>query len=110
LSFDKNGSLQWAKTIDKSQSDQNVDQFIGYGTIQNQDGVQFLFHDKQKGVHFLAINTLSQQGQLMKGASIMTSEKNYEWMPRMLKQVGDHEAILPYQYKSKIGFAKIQFK
>ena len=110
LSFDKNGSLQWAKTIDKSQSDQNVDQFIGYGTIQNKEGVQFLFHDKQKGVHFLAINTLSQQGELMKGASIMTSEKNYEWMPRMLKQVGDHEAILPYQYKSKIGFAKVQFK
>ena len=26
----------------------------------------------------------------------------------MLKQVGDNEAILPYQYKDKIGFAKIK--
>ncbi|NCW11634.1 MAG: hypothetical protein EBV82_00480 [Chitinophagia bacterium] len=110
LSFDKNGSLQWVKTIDKSQSDQNVDQFIGYGIIKNQEGTQFLYHDKQKGIHFLVINALTAQGQLTKGASIMTSEKNYEWMPRMLKQVGDHEAILPYQYKSKIGFAKVQFK
>lgn len=110
MSFDKNGNLQWVKTIDKSQSDQNVDQFIGYGTLHNQDGVHFLYHNKQKGVHFLAINTLSQEGQLMKGASIIINEKNYEWMPRMLKQVGPQEAILPYQFKSKIGFAKVQFK
>ena len=37
-------------------------------------------------------------------------KKNYEWMPRMLKQVNDHEAILPYQYKNRIGFAKVKFK
>jgi hypothetical protein len=28
----------------------------------------------------------------------------------MLKQVSDNEAILPYQYKNRIGFAKIKFK
>ena len=31
-------------------------------------------------------------------------------MPKSLKQVGEQEAILPYQYKNKIGFAKIQIK
>jgi hypothetical protein len=42
--------------------------------------------------------------------SIILNEKNYEWMPKSLKQVGAHEAILPYQFKNKIGFAKIQIK
>jgi hypothetical protein len=31
-------------------------------------------------------------------------------MPKMLKQVGEQEAILPYQHKNRIGFAKIKFK
>ena len=39
---------------------------------------------------------------------IILQEKKYEWMPKMLKQVGDNEAILPYQFKNKIGFAKIK--
>lgn len=110
LSFDVKGNLQWIKTIDKSQNDQNVDQFIGYGTIENQGGVHFLYHQKQKGKHSLVLNTLSKQGQLEKGAILLANEKNYEWMPRMLKQVNEFEAILPYQYKNRIGFAKVQFK
>ena len=110
LSFDAKGNLQSIKTIDKSQSDLNVDQFIGYGTIENKEGIHFIYHQKQKGKHELVFNSLNKQGQLQKGMVIMANEKKYEWMPRMLKQVGDKEAILPYQYKSKIGFAKVQFK
>jgi hypothetical protein len=37
----------------------------------------------------------------------MINEKQVEWMPRSLKQVGEKEAILPYQSKGKLGFAKI---
>jgi len=110
LSFDIKGNLQWVKTIDKKQSDQNVDQFIGYGTLENEAGMSFVYHQKQKGVHQLIVHTLSKEGQLVKGNSIILNEKNYEWMPKMLKQVGEHEAILPYQFKNKIGFAKIQIK
>lgn len=110
LSFDTKGNLQWIKTIDKSQTDQNVDQFIGYGTIENKEGVHFLYHQKQKGKHELVFNSLNKQSQLEKGAVVMAIEKNYEWMPRMLKQVGENEAILPYQFKNRIGFAKVQFK
>ena len=110
LSFDVKGNLQWVKTIDKKQTDQNVDQFIGYGTLENESGMSFVYYQKQKGVHQLIVNTLTKEGQLVKGNSIILNEKNYEWMPKSLKQVGAHEAILPYQYKSKIGFAKIQIK
>jgi len=110
LSFDSKGNLQSIKTIDKSQNDQNVDQFIGYGTIENQEGIHFLYHQKRKGQHSLVFNSLTKQGQLEKGAVVVANEKNYEWMPRMLKQVSDNEAILPYQFKNRIGFAKVKFK
>ena len=110
LSFDIKGNLQWVKTIDKKQTDQNVDQFIGYGTLENDKGMSFVYHQKQKGVHQLIVNTLTKDGQLAKSNSIILNEKNYEWMPKSLKQVGEQEAILPYQFKNKIGFAKIQIK
>ena len=35
MSMDAKGNLQWVKTIDKNQSDINVDQFIGYGSFEN---------------------------------------------------------------------------
>ena len=110
ISLDAKGNIQWVKTIDKNQSDINVDQFIGYGTIENATGTNFVYYHKEKGVRQFVVNTLTSNGQLAKGANIILAEKRNEWMPRSLKQIGDNEAIVPYQYKSKIGFAKIQIK
>jgi hypothetical protein len=110
ISLDTKGNIQWVKTIDKRQSDVNVDQFIGYGTIQNNVGTSFLYQKKEKGVSQFVVNTLLTNGQLAKGATVILAEKKNEWMPRSLKQVGENEAIVPYQFKNKIGFAKIQIK
>jgi hypothetical protein len=110
ISLDAKGNIQWVKTIDKNQSDVNVDQFIGYGTVENATGTSFVYYNKEKGVRQFVVNTLTSNGQLAKGANIILAEKRNEWMPRSLKQIGDNEAIVPYQYKNKIGFAKIQIK
>jgi hypothetical protein len=107
LNFDAKANIQSVKTIDKQQSDLNVDQFIGYGQINNTDGTNFLYYQKSKGVKQLVHQQLSASGAIVKGNSIMINEKQVEWMPRSLKQVGEKEAILPYQSKGKLGFAKI---
>jgi hypothetical protein len=110
ISIDAKGSVQSVKTIDKSQSDTNVDQFIGYGIIENNTGSTFVYQKKEKGVSQFYINSLGKDGSLSKGANMVLAEKKYEWMPRSLKQTGENEAIVPYQYKERIGFAKIQIK
>ena len=107
LNFDTKANIQSVKTIDKQQSDVNVDQFIGYGQINNAAGTNFLYYQKSKGVKQLAHQQLSASGAIVKGNPIMINEKQVEWMPRSLKQVGEKEAILPYQSKGKLGFAKI---
>ena len=107
LNFDANANIQSVKIIDKQQSDLNVDQFIGYGQINNADGTNFLYYQKSKGVKQLVHQQLSASGTIVKGNPIMINEKQVEWMPRSLKQVGEKEAILPYQSKGKLGFAKI---
>lgn len=111
MSFDVKGNLQWVKTIDKSQSDINVDQFIGYGSFENTDGsVAILYYEKHKRQRQFVVHALTANGEVNKGASIQLQEKGMDWMPRGLKQVGDNECIVPYQYNSKIGFAKVQIK
>ena len=107
LNFDAKANIQSVKTIDKQQSDLNVDQFIGYGQINNADGTNFLYYQKSKGVKQLVHQQLSASGAIVKGNPILINEKQVEWMPRSLKQVGEKEAILPYQSKGKLGFAKI---
>ena len=107
LNFDAKANIQSVKTIDKQQSDINVDQFIGYGQINNGAGTNFLYYQKSKGVRQLVHQQLNTSGAIIKGNPILINEKQVEWMPRSLKQVGDKEAILPYQTKGKLGFAKI---
>lgn len=107
LNFDAKANIQSVKTIDKQQSDMNVDQFIGYGQINNGAGTNFLYYQKSKGVRQLVHQQLNASGAIIKGNPILINEKQVEWMPRSLKQVGDKEAILPYQTKGKLGFAKI---
>ena len=107
LNFDAKANIQSVKTIDKQQSDVNVDQFIGYGEINNAEGINFLYYQKSKGVRQLVHQQLNGAGAIVMGNPIMINEKQVEWMPRSLKQVGEKEAILPYQSKGKLGFAKI---
>ena len=107
LNFDAKANIQSVKTIDKQQSDVNVDQFIGYGQINNAAGTNFLYYQKSKGLRQLIHQQLTPSGAIVMGSAIPLKEKNVEWMPRSLKQVGEKEAILPYQTKGKLGFAKI---
>jgi hypothetical protein len=107
LKFDAKANIQSVKTIDKKQSDMNVDQFIGYGQIQNSEGTNFLYFNKTKGVRQIVHQQLNASGNIIAGSPILLKEKQLEWMPRSLKQVGEKEAILPYQSKGKLGFAKI---
>jgi hypothetical protein len=107
LKFDAKANIQSVKTIDKKQSDMNVDQFIGYGQIQNSAGTNFLYFNKTKGVRQIVHQQLNTSGNIVTGSPIVLNEKQLEWMPRSLKQVGEKEAILPYQSKGKLGFAKI---
>jgi hypothetical protein len=107
LNFDAKANIQSVKTIDKQQSDMNVDQFIGYGQINNAAGTNFVYYQKSKGVRQLIHQQLTPSGAIVKGNAILLNEKQVEWMPRSLKQVGEKEAILPYQSKGKLGFAKI---
>ncbi len=107
LNFDAKANIQSVKTIDKQQSDMNVDQFIGYGQINNAAGTNFVYYQKSKGVRQLIHQQLTPSGAIVKGNAILLNEKQVEWMPRSLKQVGEKEAILPYQTKGKLGFAKI---
>lgn len=107
LHFDAKANVQSVKTIDKHQSDLNVDQFIGYGQINNASGTHFLYYQKSKGIKQLVLQQLNESGALQMLNPIVLKEKQIEWMPRSLKQVGEKEAILPYQSKGKLGFAKI---
>lgn len=108
ISIDNKGSIQWVKTIDKNQSDVNLDVFIGYGVIEGNNGTSFVYQKKEKGISQFFVNTLGKDGILSKGSNLILAEKKYEWMPRSLKQVDEKEAIVPYQFKNRIGFAKIK--
>jgi hypothetical protein len=110
LNFDASANIQSVKTIDKQQSDVNVDQFIGYGIMNNAAGTNFLYYQKSKGLKQLVHQQLNAAGTIVKGNPIVLNEKQIEWMPRSLKQVGEKEAILPYQSKGKLGFAKIMIQ
>ncbi len=109
ISFDSSAEIQWANVIQKSQYDDNSDNFIGYGTYKTESQVNFLFNQLEKRNLLLTVQGISGDGQVTRNPTLKNLDRGYIFMPRYAKQVSSHEIIIPCQYRNYICFAKIDF-
>ncbi|MEP6513692.1 MAG: hypothetical protein ABJA79_07475 [Parafilimonas sp.] len=109
MSFDSATQMQWANVIQKSQYDDNSDNFIGYGTYKTESQVNFLFNQLEKRNLLLTVQGVAADGQITRNPTLKNLDKGYVFMPRYARQVSSHEVIVPCQYRNYICFAKIIF-
>jgi hypothetical protein len=107
MGFDKSGQLQWSKVIQKDQHDDDEDNFMSFSTFKSGDEIHFLFNvDKNKN-QILANYSITGNGQLTHSTTLKSMERGYEFMPRLSKQIGTSQLIIPCMHKGYICFAKI---
>ncbi len=109
LSFDSTGNLNWSNVIHKSQYDDNTDDFIGYNTMNTGTEVHFLYNETVRKNVLLSDQIVKPGGELSHSPTLHNLDRGYEFMPRLGKQVGAKQMIIPCTYRNYICFAKVDF-
>ncbi len=110
LSFDSTASLDWSNIINKSQYDDNTDDFIGYTTMNTGNEVHFLYNETERKNILLSDQKITPGGKVERTPTLKNLDRGYQFMPRLGKQVAAKQMIIPCTYRNYICFAKVDFQ
>jgi len=101
--------MEWVNQIKKNQVDVEQDNFLSFTTINLGSQIQYLFIDKDPQHEIISIHGLFSDGSINRYPAIKSRQLGFEFMPRLAKQVGSKELLMPFIFMGKIGFAKLSF-
>lgn len=107
LSYDKNGQLQWSRVIQKEQFDDDNENFMSFSTFNSGGEIHFLFNDDKRKNQIIANHSITGSGQITRNPTLKSLERGYQFMPKLSKQVGAGQLIIPCDYRGYICFARI---
>jgi hypothetical protein len=107
--FNKDLQPEWTNIINKKQSDLGSDNFLSYSTINMGAELHYLFLQKDNNREVMSDHALQPDGQILRSPTIKSGEAGYDFMPKLAKQVGARQIIVPCILRGTIGFAKIDF-
>jgi hypothetical protein len=109
-SYNKNGQLEWSRVIYKNQFDDDNDNYLSYGTLISGGEIHFLFNNDRNKNQIISNNSITANGELKRNPTLASYEKGYQFMPKLSKQVGAKQIIIPCTYRGYICFAKVDLK
>lgn len=108
MSFDNDLRIEWNTIIPKSQTDDENDNFLSFSTMNVGAEIHFLYNEGIRK-QIITNQSILPNGELKRYSTLKSREAGYEFMPRLAKQVGSREVIIPCTYRSNIAFAKVIF-
>ena len=109
ISVDSTLRFNWKNVLLKKQVDDDNDSFLSYGTLNAGGEIHFLFIEKERNSQIISNHSISPAGKLYRYPTLKSREAGYQFMPRLSKQVGARQVIMPCVYRGNICFAKIEF-
>lgn len=109
MSVDSSLKLNWNNVILKKQTDSDDDSFLSFGTMNTGGEINFLYIEREKNTQIISNQSISTYGKLYRYPTLKTRERGYQFMPRLAKQVGAKQMIMPCVYRGNICFAKVDF-
>jgi hypothetical protein len=107
LSVDSLLQLEWTTSLNKSQMDVDNDHFLSFGFLNAGAALHFFYLNPEKQKSALLHQGLTPDGIFQNQPTFFGAEERYSFMPRLSKQVGARQLLIPFQYQGKIGFARI---
>ncbi len=107
---DVDSSLQTSSIneINKRQFETDNDNNLSFCFMNTGKEIHFMFIENALDKSLITDNVLSTNGNVRKFPIIRNEQRNYEFMPKLAKQVGANLMVVPFLYFNKIGFAKIE--
>lgn len=109
MSLDSSLKMSWNNVILKKQMDDDDDSFLSYGTMNAGGEINFLYIEKERNTQIISNQSISTYGKLYRYPTLKTRERGYQFMPRLSKQVGAKQMIIPCVYRGNLCFAKVDF-
>ena len=109
LNINKNGTPDWVSVINKSQYDDQSDNFLSYALILTGGQLHFLFNTLERRTMLISDQSVSGSGKVTRTPPLKGLDRGYQFMVRYGKQVSATEIIIPCTYRNYICFAKIEF-
>ena len=106
MSFNKTGIQEWSRVIQKDQYDDETDNFLSYVLAPFNGELHFLFNSDRKN-QLIADHSINVNGDIKRNPTLKSREKGHQFMPRLTKQVGAKQLIIPCDYRGFICFAKV---
>jgi hypothetical protein len=110
LNMDKSGTTDWASVINKTQYDDETDNFLSYAMMLTGGQLHFLFNTIERRSLLLVDQSVSGSGKVTRNPPLKSLDRGYQFMPRYGKQVSATQMIIPCLYRNYICFAKIEFE
>lgn len=108
IDVDSTLNLKWNTIIHKKQEDDEQDNFLSFTTFNAGGEIHFLFsNDRRKQV--INNHSILPGGQIKRYATLKSYEAGYEFMPKLSRQVGARQVIVPCLYRGSVAFAKVDF-
>lgn len=95
--------------INKRQYETDNDNNLSFGFMNSGKEIHFIFIENAQEKSLITDHVLSLNGSIRKFPVIRNDQHNYEFMPKLGKQIGSNLMVIPFLYFNKVGFAKIEF-
>lgn len=109
IEISKSGNVIWNKIINKEQYADDNDNYLSFSTFITESEIHFLFNIIEKRDKLLTDNTITSGGSLKRNPTLRSIDRGYEFMPKLSRQVGARQIIIPCTFRNQICFAKIDF-
>ena len=109
LDISKSGNVTQDRIINKEQYADDNDNYLSFSTFITESEIHFLFNIIEKKDKLLTDNTISANGTVKRNPTLRSIDRGYEFMPKLAKQVGARQIIIPCTFRNQICFAKVDF-
>lgn len=109
MNIDSALGMKWNNVILKKQNDDDDDSFLSYGILNTGAELNFLFIEKERNAQIISSQSVSTYGKLYRYPTLKSRESGYQFMPRLARQVGPKQLIVPCVYRGNLCFAKVDF-
>ena len=109
MNVTREGEVTWNKVINKEQFADDSDNYLSFSTFITGSEIHFLYNIIEKRDKLLSDQTLTSNLTVRRNPTIKSMERGYEFMPKLGKQIGASQLIVPCTFRNQICFAKIDF-
>jgi len=102
-------NLKWNTIIRKKQFDDDNENYLSFGNMNMGGELHFLFVEKNDRSSVLNDHSVTPSGKLIRYPPLKSHDKTYSYMPRLAKQVGARDVMIPCSYLGRIVFARMVY-